>query len=87
MTLCIALQLTGLYVDARLAFENGWRCMPLQQDQEGAGTPSQLAAREYFGARAERYRQSAGHGNAEVLAQIVQFADLQGDEFVFDIST
>ena len=61
--------------------------MPLQQDQEGAGMPSQLAAREYFGARAERYRQSAGHGNAEVLAQIVQFANLQGDEFVLDIGT
>ena len=54
-------------------------------EKNDTGTPQQLKARDYFGARAERYRQS--HGNAEALAQIVQLADLQGDEFMLDVGT
>ena len=55
----------------------------LQQDSSGG--PGQLLARDYFGARAARYRQS--HGNEEALALIVQMADLKGDEFMLDVGT
>ena len=57
----------------------------MQHDQECRDVPVQLLARDYFGTRAARYRQS--HGNAEALAQMIELAGVEGDEFMLDVGT